>query len=1225
VFSDWLDEDSDIRVLWLHALPASGKSVLSSFIITELLNEDRVCACYFFRFGDQTKRSLSNCLRSLAYQTAEQLPSFQNALLELNLTTAGLGKLDARAIWQRVFCGVLFKQRCSWPIYWVIDALDEADDRGVLLEFIQTIPSSFICIKVLLVSRQTTELVTQFDRLGGKMPMSCLALKNSEEDIRTYVESEINYLHALADYQTQIVDKLLQGAHNNFLWVSLALKEILECNTMEDLEDVLEGLPPDMEHLYRRMEDLINPKNLGLAKTILTWAACSRRPLTMDELAEALKPEFAVLHELDVMINRVCGQFVVVDSTKHLIMVHQTAREYLMRSTNSRLAISSTESHKKMFAKCMLMLEKMPQRHDSERRGSSAIARIEKQPFSYAITSWAYHLNLCSADDKELKLLSRFLQSSSVLTWISALAHLGQLKRLVYASKSLNALVRRMRKQGGNVHPTLHRLEELELTELWAIDFLKILGKFGTNLADNYTSIQHHIAPFCPRGSMIYQKFAQKSQSQFALSIRGLSGTSWDDSLAKLSLGNGTMPSGIRCSGIHVAILASGPKGKVVLYNALTFEIKHILEHNEFIKAMSFSNKGDRLVSSGFRTTKLWDLTSGSVIRQIPNPPRSRALDISFSPDDTALLIGSEDRMIWTIGLKDSLSVWSLVDERLLKDDNPLDRSVSLVPYKMAFDTDLKHVAVAYRGSPLSVWSIDPPELIGQCLREESQLEIGNSWTVVDQVKWQPQTEEILGLYQGGHVFKWHPYNGTQLEVKARASLIACSPEGTLFATGDHNGTIKLFNFDDFSLLYQLSFEDMVGDITFSPDSKRLYDLRGQFCNVWEPNALIRLDETDEPNSEVGSEVGSTPISEVVAEIRDPITAMSVQPRGHYHAVGNDSGVVSVVDTRQGSNDLNEPLELWKSSSMMAIINLDWSENLKHLACGDLTGRIVVLSVNPPSQENFEWISKPVSQIKIELDGGVWKFILNHDGTLLMVENGSSIDIWSLDSKSVMASQPKADFAEARQWIKHPTDSSILLALNLDCIRAYRWTNLDQVLVLEIGKIPSPLQPQGPVLGFSDDSHVPSGDYKNDINRLIKSPASSHILMQSNIIPNQKSRRKQMLIFDTNSITSFLESGEATGTIEPLSLPPDVQSQVEIPLGILPRKGLIFLNKDYWMCSWNFGTRTKLEKVQRHFFLPKDWLNSDCLNLCALLECGTFLIPKNGEVAIIKSGVMSGR
>ncbi|KFY38625.1 hypothetical protein V494_04289 [Pseudogymnoascus sp. VKM F-4513 (FW-928)] len=1159
IFSNWQDGETETNILWLFARPASGKSVLLSYIVRELLaTQDRVCAFYFFRFDNQAKRSLGNCLRSLAYQIAIQLPSYRQALLDMNIRTAGLSKLDARAVWQKIFVGALFKEQDLPPIYIAIDALDEADDREFLLELFQTIPFASIPIKLIISSRPSPEIGLQFDRLKTKTTVDVLPLNNTDRDIRAFVEKETQIWHVSKDYKQQVIDRLLQTGQNNFLWVTIVTKRVLKCVSIAEMETILNDLPPDMKNLYQRMEARIEPRNVDLAKTILIWAACSRRPLTMVELAEFLQPESPeLLQTLDDTINHVCEQFVVVGSTKHLLMVHKTAKEYLTKITKGRLAINPIETHKFMFAKCMSIMGRITSQR-AERRGpaDSNVASEKYKPFEYAMTSWAYHLNLCNPGDQELKVLFEFLKSKTVLIWISALASLGKLKQLVYASKGLSSLVRKIRKQDSGQDPAFRWLEGLESVEMWAVDLLKIVGKFSTDLTTKNISIRDHVAPFCPRGSMIYQNFAKGARSPPGLSIRGISATKWDDSLAKLTMQKGIMPASIRNSGSCIAIATAGIKGKIIIYDAVTFEVTYVLEHKEIIKATSFSNKGDRLVSSGFKTTKIWDIKSGVVVWQKPNLLGCRAMTISFSPDDSKLFLGAEDRQIWKInlykptpGMNETLAEWSLVDRELLRDDDAIDRTVALVPWRMAFDAELKHIAVSYRGSPMAVWSIDPPELISHCFRQQSDLEMGNGWTPVDQVLWQPHTDEVLGLYQGGHVFKWHPYNDTQQELDVEASVIACNPEGTLFVTGDYVGTIKLFNYEDFCMIYRLSFDGSIRDLAFSPDSKLLFDIRGQSCNVWEPNALIRLDDIDGPTSEVGSEVDSNPISEVIAEVRDPITALAVHSGGHYHAIGNDCGVISIISTRV--KDSNGSVGLLTSPSMMTVTNLDWSQDGSHLACGSLTGIIDILAIIPPSKENHQWAHKPIAQIKVEIDGGAWKFFLNREGTLLFVEKGSVVDVWSVKSKTAIASRAKTLIGPSQQWMKHPTDPSILLAFELDVIKAYSWTGLDEVFSWDIERPLPSIESPAPTRTNSDSPH---GEQKDDTSLIIKYPTSRYILMHSDHKSSQAPRTKITQIIDTSLMSTHSPSASATIVATPI--PASVQMEVDIPLGVLPRKGL---------------------------------------------------------------------
>ena len=83
------------------------------------------------------------------------------------------------------------------------------------------------------------------------------------------------------------------------------------------------------------------------------------------------------------------------------------------------------------------------------------------------------------------------------------------------------------------------------------------------------------------------------------------------------------------------------------------------------------------------------------------------------------------------------------------------------------------------------------------------------------------------------------------------------------------------------------------------------------------------------------------------------------------------------------------------------------------------------------------------------------------------------------------------------------------------------------------------------------------------------------------------------------------------------AIPEGIQNQIEIPLGVLSRQPLVFLDEDYWICSWRPAAGIKAEKAERHHFLPKDWVNKESLSLCAILADGKLLIPSTGELAVI--------
>ncbi|KAL8788977.1 MAG: hypothetical protein Q9213_001386 [Squamulea squamosa] len=1182
-FKEWVrDGEGSPTMLWLHALPGSGKSILSSFIINHLLQES-CCVYYFFRFGDQSKRSLSTCLRTTAYQLAEKLPQFHHALKEIRSSNKTLEKADPKTIWDKLFVDVLFKLRFPMTLYWIIDALDESDHPQLLINLMQDVVHTSAPIKILLISRQNDDLLSTFDRLSEVVSSVYLPFENTKKDIRTYVENEMQYMRAPQKFKSLIIEKLVAGASGNFLWASLALVEVMRCNTREDLDRTLETIPSGMEQLYKRMESSIisktkdRPQDRRLGHTILTWAACSRRPLVLAELAQALQPEFSVMLDLQFAISRVCGQFVVIDASDRLVMVHQTARDHIT-TTQSDLAVHPTEAHEGLFTKCLSILEERPQRRGSSRRvGDQEFVR-------YATTSWAYHLNLTSVkSDEPLLQLAKFLTEGSVLAWIVLLAQQNQLKVLVYSSKIMTLYVRRKRGRYGSTNPLLHRLQELDLIESWATDLLKILGKFGQNLMSSPMSIYQQIPPFCPKSSMIYRYFEQQTPYPPPLQVGGVTQNVWDDSLAKISLGPRTQTLAILCSGPQFAVLTG--TGDVNIYDSTTFELQRTLSHEERVCAMCFSDCSELLATYGFRTTKVWSVRTGHIAYQIRNPLGSRAFTITFAADDSELVIGSNDRLLRVTKLTATNPAWSVLHDDLLKQNRSTGGPLYNVPWRIVFNSTASCVAVAYRDSPLCVWSLDPPELLGRCMRNQEYT--GKAWTVVDQMIWHPHSEEIIGLYQGGHVFRWNPWDDTQQELQANGSILASSPEGKFFAIGDSNGTIKLYNFDHFTLIYQLFCENLINDMCFGPDSKRLYDLRGQFCNVWGPNALMRADESVENESDVVSEVVSVPtaaISEAVAEVRDQITAIGTQPTGPYQAIGNDTGVVSLIDSTEGDCT---PFRFCGSDVPLSITHLAWSGDGNYLAYAELTGKVIVRKVQLDNHGDLS--VPPTFDVKLQVSHeGIKQILLDREGDRLLVRNGPTVTIWSSEQNTSTQNDGTSTTLPDTEWIQHPKDSSLLLAFSCSQMRVFRWDDLSEVAAFGMPNLfaPSDTRTSGKTDEFDGHYQV------RRVGGIYTNPSGSHLLVDLMQATDSGQQLFTCIIQTSTLIPQYTESNL------PLThIPPIIQRQIEIPLGLLPKQRIIFLDKDYWMCSWRVGGNPTTEKVQRYYCLPKDWLNVECLKL----------------------------
>ena len=165
-FNRWVEVHSlQSRVLWIHGVPGARKSVLSSYIVKHLGDARLSYQYFYFRYGEQQNRSVNALLRSIAYQTAWELPEYGCLLSHLAGDVDTIAKADARSLWQRLFLTGLFTLRLSRPLYWLVDALDECDAPEQFLSFIADFTRSQVPIRLLLVSRRTEALEMKIQRM----------------------------------------------------------------------------------------------------------------------------------------------------------------------------------------------------------------------------------------------------------------------------------------------------------------------------------------------------------------------------------------------------------------------------------------------------------------------------------------------------------------------------------------------------------------------------------------------------------------------------------------------------------------------------------------------------------------------------------------------------------------------------------------------------------------------------------------------------------------------------------------------------------------------------------------------------------------------------------------------------------------------------------------------------------------------------------------------------
>jgi WD40 repeat protein len=222
--------------------------------------------------------------------------------------------------------------------------------------------------------------------------------------------------------------------------------------------------------------------------------------------------------------------------------------------------------------------------------------------------------------------------------------------------------------------------------------------------------------------------------------------------------------------------------------------------------------------------------------------------------------------------------------------------------------------------------------------------------------------------------------------------MVRCSPTGSFLVTSDDCGTLKVWSFDDFSLIYQLSCSSTVNDLAVNPDGKRIYDLRGSSCNIWEPNSLIRLAEPDERASDTSSTSASSTqlshVSEAFAETAELVEALAVGERTSVYCTGHPDGAVRIFDK---AGKMLHAL----SPTTVAVSHVIWSDDERYLAVSDVRTRVSIHSFSSTT-------SSPTIVFEDRLGEPVQQILFNKSANLLLAVHHDLLRVWSVEKEPII-------------------------------------------------------------------------------------------------------------------------------------------------------------------------------------------------------------------------------
>ncbi|KAI0805630.1 hypothetical protein GGR55DRAFT_680825 [Xylaria sp. FL0064] len=1108
----------------------------------------------------------------------------------------------------------------SFIVNSLIEEEHENEDPQAFVKLLLDIPSS-LPLRIIVTSRRSSEITSAFERLLQDLRLLKVNVGGHTDDLRKHIRAELR-VSGTDEFREDVERRIIEGSHNNFLWVRLAVDKVNHCHISTDVDSVLRDFPVGMEALYDRIAssvaELSNAGHKALAIQIIQCTTCAVRSLSIGELSQTLGDAARNILDLPRAVMDLCGGFVVTDNDSNVVLIHQTARDYLLGrnddGTGRPLHIDRQAAHKQILLHALQCLMS-----NSLRTG---LAKGEKLGFEqYAAEFWSTHLVHTAQHDEECATaLKKFLTGRWSLTWIHVLASTGQLRVMIQSSKNLSRYAAKRSKQD-----TGAGILENEFFENWAVDMLRIPGKFGQVLRRKPDSIYNFIPPFCPRSSPVYQQFGKKD----GLIVSGLSAEKWDDSLARMPTGNATA-SAIDATGSVVAVLNAS--GSILFHDSSDFRQlpKSPFEHGERVTRLQLNRTATLAATYGYRTVKVWNIKSGECIMRIASiESKTRPLSMQFSEDNSTLLVGTDDRRVRMITLNDEVPTWQMVAEL---DEEEIEGQFANSASHMALSRDGSMAVVGYRRHPVSAWELDGPMHIGHCRRTNEDSAIRE----IRDLSWHPHLPEVFGLNFEGTVFRWAPYEDVVDEVSTGATKLCLSKDGELLATGDSHGRIKLYTTDGFTLIYQLTSQYPVFGLAFSPDSRRLYDVRGYYANAWEPTALAKFKAFSGINMDPPSEYDaslSTGISIANIGAVDPITALSASPNSHLFCSGSAKGVVSLHDVR--SAKLNT---IHTSQAKFTVDHIAWSDDGKLLCFTDASKQITLMSI-PPASDKAELAAEQRAIIPVRkyTKEPISQLLFRSDSSHLLVCTASQLHVVSLET---FDTDHTADIRDTgiRHWIQHPRDEALILGLGTRGLRTFDWN------LAERGRCD--------FVRRSESSSVLDEMDAFQIHKALLSQDAKHLLLH--LVHPKRDSRSQFCFLETDKIPTSNAPQNEPSPIHLETLSTDASSQIFSALSLL-RDRLVFISKTFSICSMRLSWKTaeveprqpsrpavpqqsqrqnlapgvpqrrrssrgNMDEVQELFALPGDWISQDSLAICKVMAREkSFICPRNGEVAIVRS------
>lgn len=1177
------------RLLWYHGLPGSGKSVLASCLVQHLRKSGRHCIASFILEGENPTPILWNLLfGSLALHLAQKSQQFQTHLLRLACTTERMDHFDKPISWIKLFSSEVLHsaEEFSEPFFWVVDGLDIFDDPHGFISVIWGSFLSRIPIRILLSSRWSGDMEEALHQPTESAWYQIVDLEESaekQEAFKTFIKSKFGQ-------STETSARIIQGASGNFLWATLVAGHLASSSQEQYWSQAMGSATIQFNDLWRsvvvRESDKWTWEDRELLRNLLTWVVHSRIPLNTRQLEEALIIQTRRRIHLR-NLNHLCGTWLLTYQDP-VRLRHRTLREFLVASNDHGLCSNGAAAHEQLLSTCLDALLEIPTGDGDSVPFDSFTA--------YSSSSWYFHLSHINQEFQHecFALLEEFVTGRGIVAWIRLLAETEQLQIMPLAASAMLTL--------RYLPPIKFSLSFKNSLELWAIELVQLVSRFGRELRRRPSSIDDFVPAFCPDSSLLRAQ-ARPQTRPSPIVIRPTPEESWPDILARL-----TAPRNAGCTACtanHITITSRSTDGDIFVFNTPEFSKVCALQHGEGIRISRFSTAGNLLATYGSSTIKIWDLHRHALLRTFDAPGPVTPLDMRFREDDYTFLVCADDGDIWEFSMKSPARAGTAFDSVSTRDSH-YDVEPPLCA-KFSHDTTM--IAVSYENAPTSVWRISKRGLF------KAQLEPGlksdaESLPRVVNIGWADIPEHAILVRADGTTSIWDLEHGLIRRVTDISAFdVRGSPGKPVILLSDGEGKLVIQTITGRRLASGSVSDGLLTDMAICPDGSKTYLLLEGECVVWAPTVPYLVSPNINPSPTQRSE------NIVGRRYRRDIDFLAIGCLSRAYSTAHSGGEIRVYDA-----NCKQQLSI-SSEFATSILRMEWSSDETHLAAVDVSGKVTVLCT--------ETHVRVVAQFRVGVSGVVDQILINETNTLLLIISKTQVTVWSIADGRLLANRECHDhpegLAHARQhWINHPHNPDHLVVLSTTCLEVILWDSLSKVSewnlqLLETGTLSENKEPTHRPEVFDDKM----SNYRVDM--VHPSADRSQIFLQA----SHKKDPKQVIVFQVEFCDLVRETTNATAlNVVQFSQTTCLHGArcLGLTQGVRQQSGRTFREPNFvYIDSQGSVCSLNRHGITHRFLLPSDYMSPHALSMARVSIDGTLFVPRQDEVTVIANGLILSR